>query len=237
VGGTLNDNDEYDLTLTFPAGTTVGYISADSEWANPTYHITEISASRLVLVYENTGISWQYIFVPYNPNAGKVEGYVDYDSAENLWYAAGGDDAGHTIFQYYAHGDSWEGLENPAVTEGKGKYSFTLATATNATWQAQFHITPASALALSSDKTYDFLVKVTASQTVSVATVKFTDASDDNNFLFANTVELSSGITNAVTYKALPGVDIASAKLVFDFGGNPENTEIVIESIILQEAK
>lgn len=236
LSGSLNDNDEYDLTLTFPANTTIGYISADSEYANPTYHITEISASRLVLVYENTGISWQYIFVPYNPNAGKVEGYVDYDSSDNLWYAAGGDAAGHTISQWYADA-SWSTRESPEVTEGDGKYTWTYPLSTASQWQAQFFITPASDLALSADKTYDFLIKMTLSQNVSAVTIKLTDTTNDGIYLFTKNEDLSSGITSAISYKGLAGIDAASVKLVLDFGGCPDNTEVTIESIILQEAQ
>ena len=36
---------------------------------------------------------------------------------------------------------------------------------------------------------------------------------------------------------AMPGLDMSKVNLVFDFGGNPDNTEITITNVILKESK
>ena len=61
---------------------------------------------------------------------------------------------------------------------------------------------------------------------------------NDNIFVFLlEDVKLTAG--EDVTAKVInaKGVDITQAKLVFDFGGNPANTEVIIKDIILQKHK
>lgn len=48
-------------TLTFRENTVVSYLSANSEYENPTYQYT-LTKDLLTLVYNGNGISWQYIY-------------------------------------------------------------------------------------------------------------------------------------------------------------------------------
>ena len=154
----------------------------------------------------------------------------DYNSDRNLWKAA---DAAHTYSQYYAPG--WSPIANPAITNNGSEYSFSCPTATSDQWQNQFFIIPDNAIALSAEKTYDFQCKVELSQDVNQVTFKLTDTSSDDNFLFTERRNIKAFEEFTFELKGVAGIDAAAVKMVFDFGGNPANTDVTIKDIILQE--
>ncbi len=51
-------------TLTLPEGVIIGYVANNAAISNPTYVITELTATRMVIVANYEGISWQYIYKP-----------------------------------------------------------------------------------------------------------------------------------------------------------------------------
>lgn len=87
---------------------------------------------------------------------------------------------------------------------------------------------------------YDFKVTITSTTDLPGVTVKLCSAGEGGDDIFivnnekvpvpADTPTVIKGIKKA-------GQDIAAAKLVFDFGGNPANTEVSVENIILQKHK
>ena len=154
----------------------------------------------------------------------------DYDADTNLWKPA---DAAHTYSQYYAPG--WSQLPNPEVTNNGNVYSFSCPSATTDQWQNQFFIIPTDAIALSADKHYDFQCKVEVSENVKGVTFKLTDSSSDDNFLFTERRDLTGYEPFTFTLTDLAGIDAAAVKMVFDFGGNPANTDVTISEIILRE--
>jgi|GEM_PF-4918716 len=163
-------------------------------------------------------------------SAPEEEEAIEYDSgSSNLWAAV---DAAHTYSQYYAPG--WSQLSDPEITYSNHTYSYSLPTATTDQWQAQFFIIPDSAVALSSSNKYDFQVVLKSSTDIAKATVKLTDSSNDGLYLFTENVALSAGVEKTVTYRELTGIESSSVKMVFDFGGNPANTDIVISNILLR---
>jgi len=89
-------------------------------------------------------------------------------------------------------------------------------------------------VALSSSNKYDFQVVLKSSTDIAKATVKLTDSSNDGLYLFTENVALSAGVEKTVTYRELTGIESSSVKMVFDFGGNPANTDIVISNILLR---
>ena len=164
--------------------------------------------------------------------SGSESSTFDYNSADNLWKAA---DAAHTYSQYYAPG--WAQLANPEITNSGNVYSFSCPTATSDQWQNQFFIIPDAPIALSAEKTYDFQCKVELSQDVNQVTFKLTDTTDDGNFLFTERRNIAAYDEFTFTLTGLAGIDAAAVKMVFDFGGNPENTDVTISEIILREHK
>ena len=90
---------------------------------------------------------------------------------------------------------------------------------------------------MSSEKTYDFQCKVELSTNVNGVTFKLTQIGDDNNFLFTERCNITAFEEYTFTVVAKQGIDAESVKMVFDFGGCPDNTEVTVKEIILREHK
>lgn len=150
--------------------------------------------------------------------------------AENLW-----NDANPTLVPgYYAPG--WSQIPDPTVTIDGGVISISLPQATYERWQAQVPFETSLGITDITQE-YDFLA-VVESNTSFKAMFKLTDASDDNNFFFAKEQDLvGGGETRVVVRQCTLGAPAEKMKLFFDFGGNPNNTEIKITKIILQTHK
>lgn len=230
------------LYLALEPGALFPYIPNNDFVTDTRFLITEFAAKSITLVWftptgnGGSSIAWQFILTNVeggsepvdNPGGGDVA--FDYNSSRNLWKAA---DAAHTYSQYYAPG--WKPLANPEITNNGNVYSFTCPSATSEQWQNQFFIIPDAPIALSAEKTYDFQCKVTLSQDVNQVTFKLTDTSDDGNFLFTERHNITAYEEFTFTLTGVTGIDAAAVKMVFDFGGNPDNTEVEIKEIILQE--
>lgn len=158
-----------------------------------------------------------------------------YDSESNIWKTHVDDkgDAGFTTSFYYAPG--WAQIDDPELTADNGKYTVVLPVATSDQWQAQVHVItdiPAEA-----DTEYDFSCKMLAKKDIKGVTVKLTDTASDDNFFFANRHDLTAGTEYQVK---IPAVKMSQGaadalKLVFDFGGCPDDEKIDIYNIILQK--
>ena len=189
---------------------------------------TEISVSNIVLKDHAIDDGTVLPSVPEDPVAGPEE--YKYDSEANLWKAA---DAAHSYSFFYA--PSWSQLPNPEVENNGNEYLLKLPSATFAQWQAQFHIIPDSPVALESSKSYDFSVVLNSTTDIKAVTLKLTENGNDDNFLFTENVNLSAFEDYIFDLSDLPGIDAAAVKMVFDFGGNPDNTEVTIKRIVLKD--
>ena len=189
---------------------------------------TEISVSNIVLKDHAIDDGTVLPSVPEDPVAGPEE--YKYDSEANLWKAA---DAAHSYSFFYA--PSWSQLPDPEVENNGNEYLLKLPSATFAQWQAQFHIIPDSPVALESSKSYDFSVVLNSTTDIRAVTLKLTDVSSDDNFLFTENVNLTAFEDYIFDLSDLPGIDAAAVKMVFDFGGNPDNTEVTIKRIVLKD--
>lgn len=159
--------------------------------------------------------------------------WSDVNSDANLWKPV--NQGGGTSFFYYA--PNWSQIANPALTLDKNVFTLTFPSATYAQWQAQYH--QITTIPISGTDAYDFKCTINPSADLKGVTIKPTDTTDDNNFLFVTQVDLVAGTDNVIK---MPNVKAAKAamgaiKLVFDFGGNPDNTEVKISNIILQKHK
>lgn len=156
--------------------------------------------------------------------------WVDIDSDENLWNIANP----KFTSGYYAPG--WSPIADPVVTINGREYSFVLPQATYERWQAQVPFETTLGISDTSVE-YDFLAIIESSEDLT-AMVKLTDASDDNNYFFADETKLAAGAeTRVVKQKVTVGNPCDALKLFFDFGGNPAGTEIKIKDIIFQVHK
>ena len=189
---------------------------------------TEISVSNIVLKDHAIDDGTVLPSVPEEPVAGPEE--YKYDSEANLWKAA---DAAHSYSFFYA--PSWSQLPDPEVENNGNEYLLKLPSATFAQWQAQFFIIPDNPVALESSKSYDFSVVLNSTTDIRAVTLKLTDVSSDDNFLFTENVNLTAFEDYIFDLSDLPGIDAAAVKMVFDFGGNPDNTEVTIKRIVLKD--
>lgn len=132
---------------------------------------------------------------------------------------------------YYAPG--WAQVANPSYTYIDGTYSLTLPTATSERWQAQMLIN--TGVAITSGASYDFSVIMTSTTAHSGVKVKICQADDDNLILMDQDFPLEANEPKALWASGLEGVDLSNVKVVFDFGGNADNTDIIIESFVLKD--
>ena len=207
------------------------YFPNDDFIANPKFRVESANTKTIELVNDNGSIAWHFTLSCEEPdNSGKPFDGFKYNAESNLWLPA---DANHTYSQYYAPG--WSQLPNPDITYDNGTYSFSCPSATSDQWQNQFFIIPVNDIALSSAVNYDFSVKVTLSQDVKNVTFKLTDATDDGNFLFTERMDVKAFEETVFWLSDLAGIDAAAVKMVFDFGGNPDNTDVSISNIVLKD--
>ncbi|MDE6113490.1 MAG: hypothetical protein K2G49_00330 [Muribaculum sp.] len=212
-----------DMYLVFPEGTLLGYLPFNEAYDNPKFKVHSITNDNIELSIDNGSIAWHYIL--------GLEGEAPftgfkYDSEFNMWRNANVTVGGF----YYAPG--WAQIADPAYEVTTNGYTLTLPAATSDQWQAQMPlITDISA---NSATNYDFSVVLNSSTDHPGVTVKLTQDGDDGNFLFEERVALKA-YEDFVFYKSdLPGIDAPTLKLVLDFGGNAENTEISISNIVLK---
>ena len=189
---------------------------------------TEVSVSNIVLKDHAIDDGTVLPSVPEEPVAGPEE--YKYDSEANLWKAA---DAAHSYSFFYA--PSWSQIPDPEVENNGNEYLLKLPSATFAQWQAQFHIIPDNPVALESSKSYDFSVVLNSTTDIRAVTLKLTENGNDDNFLFTENVNLTAFEDYIFDLSDLPGIDAAAVKMVFDFGGNPDNTEVTIKRIVLKD--
>lgn len=213
-----------DVYLVLPAQTLFPYVSCDNQYNKPEFRIESITGSELVLVYDDGSIAWHYILTS-KADEPTFDGF-DPDSEFNMFKSCT-----FTNSFYYAPG--WGQIADPTITADGNSYTVSLPTATNETWQAQvmFHTDMTTA----ATSNYDFSCKLMSTTDHNNVTVKLTKESDDNTYFFAETVKLKA-YEEYVFYKSdMPGIDMDAVKIVFDFGGNAENTEVTISDIVLKD--
>lgn len=218
------DVEGADLYLVLPANTQFPYIPNDAFWANPRLKVLSMNAKKMELVYDEGSIAWHFILTT---EREEVFNGFKYNSEFNLWKDA----AKETPSFYYA--PDWAQIADPEYTGDGTTYTLTLPTATSAQWQAQMAI--GTDIALNAATAYDFSVIINPSTPIAAATVKLTDTASDSNFLFEQKVELKALEDNIVWFSELPGIDAAAVKMVFDFGGNGDNCEVVIKNIVIKD--
>lgn len=158
--------------------------------------------------------------------------WVDINSAENIWNSI----TTESYTYFYAHGDSWEQYPDPAVIKADGVYTLSLPMASNQQWQAQFAIITDLACD-DPEQEYDFCVTVESNNDIAGVTFKLTEIDNDNNYFFEERMDLVAGVDNKFWVKQVKAKEGAmkAIKMVFDFGGNPANTELKIKKFIFQK--
>lgn len=213
-----------DMFLVFPKGTLLGYLPFTEAYDNPKFKVHSITNDNIELSIDNGNIAWHYILGLEGEPA--FNGFK-YDSEFNIWRTAN-----VTLGNFY-YAPGWAQIADPEYTVTDKGYTVTLPAATTDQWQAQMPLI--TDIAVNAATNYDFSVILNSSTDHPGVTVKLTQDGDDGNFLFEERVELKA-YEDFIFYKSdLPGIDAPALKLVLDFGGNAENTEITISNIVLKD--
>ncbi len=223
------------------ANTAFPYISSDAQYEDPKFRIEELTAKKLVLVYDapDRSIAWRFILTngedePDNNDTPSAD--WDYANGANLWKSV--DDG--TLFEafgYWFADDSWTALPTqPEATHNGDVYELTIPEGTGGSqWQGQFHID--TKLTASAAKAYNFYLVMEADSDCPGVTFKLTDAGDSNFFIEErNDVKADVPFVlkrEGVTLKE--GKDADAIRLFFDFGGAPAGTHIKISKIYFEE--
>ena len=222
--------DGEDLYLILPANTYWPYYANVDFIANPRFKVESISTKSADLVIDNGEIAWHFTITSGAAEV-KFNGF-NYNHEANLWKPVDAEGA-HSYSFFYAPG--WTQIADPEVSCAGGKYTFSLPSATSEQWQAQCFIIPTTDLPLSAATNYDFSCILNSSTDIKKVTLKLTDTTNDGNFLFTENVNLTAFEDYVFYLSDLPGIDAAAVKMVFDFGGNPDNTEISVSNIVLKD--
>ena len=217
--------------LVFPPHTPFPYIASDQMWESPRLRVESVTAKRIDLVADNGNIAWHYVLTSEEPGSGEetpsFTGYK-YDSDFNLWRGTMID-----VETYNAPG--W--VVSPTPIEVKSEdnrvIDITLPDATAEQWQAQVKLH--TTISTQASTAYDFSAKITASESVSGATVKLVKTGDDETFYFEDRIDLAAGETYYFVKDNLEGKDMEALSLVLDFGGAPAETTVRVEDVVLKD--
>ncbi len=230
------------LYIRFAPQTLLPYIPYDDSYNNPYFRIEALTNTRLTLVCDNGSIAWRLVFTSRedtglpDDNGNEATMDWDYDAASNLWKPV---DEGSTfagITPWFANND-WTQIANPEWAHTGDTWNLVIPEGTGSQqWQGQFPIR--TTLGASMAKKYNVYCVIEADNDASGITVKLTDASNNDNFFFANRHDVVADkpyIFKAEDVK-LPVADAAALTLFFDFGGTPAGTRVKISKIYMEEA-
>ena len=203
------------------------YISSDLQYAKPRFRIETLTASKMVLLFENNtaNITWRFILTS-KDEVKAFEGF-DPNSDFNMWK-----NVEYTMFYYYA--PNWNQIADPDFQAVGNDYTITLPEATFDQWQAQVAFKTTN-ISTSAAHNYDFSCILTPTMDINGVTVKLVMDGDDGVFYFADRVDLKSGQDYIFWKSDMPGIDMERVNLFFDFGGNPAGEVINIRNIVLKD--
>ena len=218
------------------------YISSDAQYENPKFRIEELTAKKMVLVYEtpDRSIAWHYIFIngedePENP---EPEAVVDWDpnSPTNLWLPVETGEAFNSVGCWFAD-NGWSQISDPDWTHNDGVWEILLPEGMGGSqWQGQFHID--TKLTASAAKKYNFYLVMEADNDCPQVTFKLTD-SGDANFFFEVRKDVAADkpfVFKQENVSLAQGQDAETLRMFFDFGGSPAGTHVRISKIYREEA-
>lgn len=219
-----------DVLLTLNDNTLFPFVADDGQYAKPVFRVENINKNTLTLVYDNGTTAWHIILTsaPFGSDKDNL-GFQGFDATSdfNMFKSCK-----YTSAFYYAPG--WSQLPDPTMTVDGTKFKLSYSKATTDQWQNQIKFN--TDMNISASKTYDFSAKITASNDIPAATVKVCSADDKTAIVdYEKSVSLKANKQYVVYGSGVKGADINNVKLVFDFGGNPDNTNITISDIVLKD--
>ena len=202
------------------------YISSNAQYEDPLFRVEQLTASKMVLVYEKPdhSIAWRFIFT--SKEGEKEFAGFDANSDYNMW-------KGITPSMEFWYAPGWVQIDNPGFVDAGNDYTIELPQATTDQWQAQvkFH----TDLSTSASSNYDFSAIFNSDKDLNGATVKLVLDGDDGVFYFTDRIDLKAGEDYIFWKSDMPGIDMSKVMLVLDFGGCQENTVVNVSNIVLKD--
>lgn len=186
-----------------------------------------------VKIGNGNGVSQGTIVKTFSMEKTKMSGFGGfvYESDFNLWTKAT-----KQINSYY-YAPNWAQIADPAVTFDGETFTVPLPSATFDRWQCQMHV--GTDICLPAGEHYDGSMIFTSTKDINDIVVKIHpdgDDNDDHSFFMAQKVNLTAGEPVAYFFSDLEAaVDMNNVVYTFDFGGNPDDIEIIIENIVLKK--
>ena len=246
IPGYLNYNNKYDnpglRTKYYHAPATGDYAPAlyvynNDGSANYTANSGQkrgVGGSIRCITVEEASVEEPVDLWDYTPSA-------EYMAETNLWKAvfdADGEEVSGNIAGYEVK----DITDVPAIVKSKSTYKMHFNGATSGDWANCNFLAPkpANAIALAAGKKYNFSYTIASSKDLPRAFLKMTtyDAGKTNNhegsYIWETTKELTAETPVTVT-DVINGVACDNISFTIDFGGNPENVDIYIKDIIIEE--
>ena len=202
------------------------YMSSNEQYENPLFRVEQLTASKMVLVYEKKdhSIAWRFIFT--SKEGEKEFTGFDANSDYNMW-------KGITPSMEFWYAPGWTQIDDPGFVDAGNDYTIELPQATTDQWQAQvkFH----TDLSTSASSNYDFSAIFNSDKDLNGATVKLVLDGDDGVFYFTDRIDLKAGEDYIFWKSNMPGIDMSKVMLVLDFGGCQENTVVNVSNIVLKD--
>ena len=208
------------------ANTLFPYISSDAQYEDPLFRVEQLTANKIVLVYDkpDRSIAWRFILTS-KEGEKEWEGF-DANSDFNMWK-----NVDYTMFFWYAPG--WNQIADPGFTANGNDYTITLPEATTDQWMAQMAFKTTN-ISTNAATNYDFSCIINSDKDLNGATVKLVMDGDDNVFYFTDRIDLKAGEDYIFWKSDMPGIDMERVNLFFDFGGCQAGTNINITNIVLK---
>ena len=208
-------------------GTLFPYLSSNAQYENPLFRVEQLTANKMVLVYDkpDRSIAWRFVLTS-KEGEKEWEGF-DPNSQFNMW-----NKAEYTMFFWYAPG--WSQIADPDFVANGNDYTVTLPEATTDQWQAQMAFK--TDMKTNAATNYDFSCILNSDKDLNGATVKLVLDGDGNDgiFYFADRIDLKAGEDYIFWKSDMPGIDMDKVDLFFDFGGCQAGTIVNISNIVLK---
>ena len=155
----------------------------------------------------------------------------DATADSNLWLTAN-----QTNMEFYsAATDAWTANDNPEYEAEGNHYTLTFpAEVGSLQWQCQVKYKTLG-FATTSEKNYDFQVKVLSEEDHPGITIKLVKEGDDNTYYCADRHVVKAGEEYVYRLDNVPGIDMEDVQLVFDFAGAVGGSTLEYYDIIIQE--
>ena len=214
------------------------YISSNEQFDKPKFRIEQLTANKMVLIYEpkDRSIAWRFVFI--NGDDETPAALIDWDpkSSSNLWTRVETGEAFDAVRYWFAN-ESWAEIAGPEWSHENDTWSLTLPEGMGSLqWQGQFHID--TKLTASAAKKYNFYLLMESDADLPQVTFKLTD-SGDNNFFFEVREDIKADqpfLFKQQNVTLAQGTDAESLRMFFDFGGSPAGANVKISKIFFEEA-